>query len=135
MPISPPNPHDFLSFHPKEVAQQLCIIDQTVFRSITPEECLNQKWNTQKDEAKHIVTMITRFNKFSDFIICKILSYDTLKERVRCLKHILKILVVLRQLNNFNSCQAIMAGLTSAPIFRLKITWDVCCGKYIYRSG
>jgi hypothetical protein len=43
----------------------------------------------------------------------------------------LKIAIYLRESNNFNSLMAVLAGINSSPILRLKQTWKLIDGKGI----
>jgi len=50
---------------------------------------------------------------------------DSSKKRAEMVKHWTMVSERCRSLNNFNSLMAILAGLSSAPIHRLKKTWGV----------
>ena len=54
-----------------------------------------------------------------------ILQEESTKKRVEMTKHLIAVAEKCRSLNNFNSLMAILAGLSSAPIHRLKKTWAV----------
>jgi len=124
----PPEPlipisDNFEDFDPIEVARQLCLFDQELLRDIEPKECLGQAWNKDKENAPHIRVMIDFFNNFSSFVTTKVCSYDKAKERGKMIQKFLDILAVLRENNNFNSAQSILAGLNSSAVYRMSISW------------
>lgn len=118
-----PKTANFEDFDPIEVARQLCLIEQEIYTAIHPKEALNQSWNKRKEQAPNIIKMIHFFNVFSKWVSTKLVSEPDLKARSKLLKKFVQILIHLRQYNNFDSMQAILAGLNNASIFRLKLTW------------
>ena len=61
----------------------------------------------------------------SSWVRTMILQKTDLKERAVMLKNMIKLAFELLRLNNFNGAMEILSGLSSAPISRLKKTWDV----------
>jgi len=72
-PSPPPIlPSDFatceLSLHTidtLEIARQMTLRDEQIYKSIRPRECMNQAWNKENkhERAPNILKMIDRFNK------------------------------------------------------------------------
>ncbi|CAG8523560.1 11449_t:CDS:2, partial [Acaulospora colombiana] len=54
-----------------------------------------------------------------------ILNQPEIKKRCSLIKHFVAVAEKCRVLNNFNSLTAIISGLNSAPIHRLKRTWEM----------
>ena len=137
-----------LDIHPLEVARQPTLIEHNLYRTITPCECLRQRW-TGKDKATlapNIIALIDRFNKVSRWCCSEIVREKDLKSRAVVLNRFILIasvrkppLVLIvephdfapgavqqcRELNNFNGVMEIMAGLQNAAAYRLKKTWNV----------
>jgi len=118
-----PKSNLFEEFNEIEIARQICLYEQELYQQIEPKELLNQSWNKKKENSPHVLLMIEFFNVFSNFIVTKILSYDTVKERGNSIIKFLRILENLRLYNNFDSCQAICSALSSGPIYRLELSW------------
>lgn len=74
--------------------------------------------------------MINRANQLTAFVVESVLKEKDLRNRIALLKHFIDITERCRSLNNFTSMFAIMAGLGSAPIHRLKRTWSGVSDKY-----
>eukprot|EP01103_Thecamoeba_quadrilineata_P019256 TRINITY_DN7710_c0_g1_i1.p1 TRINITY_DN7710_c0_g1~~TRINITY_DN7710_c0_g1_i1.p1 ORF type:complete len:1179 (-),score=318.56 TRINITY_DN7710_c0_g1_i1:14-3550(-) len=130
--IKPPIlPQDLESFNfpqldPLEVARQMCLIEQKIYRAIKSRECLNQAWNhkTMKETAApNILAMIRRFNNVSAWVASEIIQTTSLNERILTVQRFITIAQHCRDLHNFNATQEILSGLSSAAIYRLKATW------------
>eukprot|EP01113_Clastostelium_recurvatum_P035629 TRINITY_DN4990_c1_g1_i3.p1 TRINITY_DN4990_c1_g1~~TRINITY_DN4990_c1_g1_i3.p1 ORF type:complete len:716 (-),score=200.35 TRINITY_DN4990_c1_g1_i3:36-2183(-) len=133
-PITPKTPQ-FTDFDPVEVARQLTIIEQYLYRDIeSNKECIGQAWNkADKDElAPHIVAMVKRFNLVSTWVATEIVRTEKLKLRYKVLCKFITIAMECRKLGNFNAVMEILAGLQNAAIYRLKHTWDKVNAKQPY---
>lgn len=108
----------------EEIARQLTLIEFPIFARIQPSELLNQAWSQKhlKHRAPYVTAMITRFNVVSNWVAHSILKMEKLRDRVRMYTRFIKIAEHLRNLNNFQTFQAILAALSSTPIHRLKLT-------------
>jgi len=108
---------------PLELARQLCVFEQELYRDIEPKECLNQAWNKNREQAPHILNLISFFNNLSSYVANLIVSKTSSKKRGKLIAKFLKTLVFLREFNNFNSCQCISSALSSSSVYRLSISW------------
>jgi hypothetical protein len=82
-----------LDLHPLEVARQLTLIEHNLYRTITPCECLRQRW-TSKDKATlapNIIALIDRFNKVSRWCCSEIVREKDLKSRAVILNRFILI--------------------------------------------
>jgi len=117
----------FEEIEPLEIARQMCIIEQELYKSIRPRECLNQAWNhktLKESAAPNILAMIRRFNRVSAFVTTTIVKCESLPLRIKKLDRFISIAKELRGLHNYNAVQEILAGLTTSPVHRLKRTWS-----------
>jgi len=108
-----------------EVARQLTLEDHNLFRQISFQDLLNKKW--VEEESSHpcgVGRCIQRFNQVSAFYVKTIIMEGNLKKRIQVLDHFIVILSRLRTLQNFQGLMQGLGALQSAPIFRLKRTWD-----------
>lgn len=129
MPILPRNRKKFrlLDIDPLEVARQMTILDFKLYSSIRPVECLNKAWS-KEDEAHVAVNIrasIEYCNQVTSWVSDAILSQVEVKKRVTLIKHWVQIAERCRQLNNFNTCMAILSAFDNSAVGRLKRTWEM----------
>ena len=77
---------------------------------------------------------IAHFNFISAWVVTIIVSQSRLSKRVVLLQKFMSIAVELRNLNNYNSLMAIMAGINSASVLRLRQTRQAIITKKIYKQ-
>ncbi|KAK9768115.1 hypothetical protein K7432_001518 [Basidiobolus ranarum] len=113
-----------------ELARQFTVMDSVMYNRIRPVECLNKAWS-QKDGsiAINIKAMIEVSNQVTNWVAETILSEHEPRKRVALIKHFISIGERCRQLNNYNTLTAILAGFNSAPIHRLRRTWELVNSK------
>ncbi|KAJ5079686.1 ras guanine nucleotide exchange factor i-related [Anaeramoeba ignava] len=111
----------------EEIARQLTLIEFQVYTKISPTELLNQAWNKAKykHRAPNVLAFIQRFNDVSLWVATCVVRRDKPKSRANIINKFIKIAEHCRKLNNFNGLTAILAGLNSSPIFRLKKSWEI----------
>ncbi|KAL6053479.1 RasGEF domain containing protein [Balamuthia mandrillaris] len=107
---------------PLELARQQCLIEMSIFEKIRPPELLNQAWNKKKSQAPNVLSSIQYFNYFSRGVAATIVHTEVLRKRIKLYTHFVQMAYHLRKLNNFNSLMAVLAGLNSSPVHRLKHT-------------
>lgn len=95
----------------------------------------------KKFRAEHIIQMTKRFNDGSRLVGSEIVSRGTMAARVAAIEKWTAVADICRCLHNFNGVLQICAAFTSAPIFRLKKTWDkvpknvsCCLSLYVYQE-
>lgn len=125
---------DVTVLDPLEVARQITLLDEQAYKSIAPSECMNQAWNKPaicNETSPNIIKMISRFNATSNWSARLIVAEANIRKRKSILTRIIKIGQRLRELHNYHSLMAIIAALESAPVARLKKTWDAVDSAYI----
>jgi len=119
-----------IDLDPLELARQLTIMESKIFCQIQPTECLGKAWSGQDDRTSpNIRALINRANKLTAWVVESILHEETPKKRAEMTKHFILIAEKCRTLNNFNSLMGILAGISSAPVHRLKRTWSAIPSK------
>ena len=116
---------DIFSWDPVEIARQITIITQYLYRNIGCQEFLLAGW-TKKDKMEkspNISKIIDRFNKISKWIMEEILSYDSSKDRAKVIEVFLCVAEELKNLHNLNDCFAVITTFNHLCIKRLKKTW------------
>lgn len=108
----------------EEIAKQLTIVDFNIYRAIQPAELLNQAWSKAKYKyrAKNVLALVNRSTCLARWVASVITWQSTLRGRVRAYTKMIQIAEQMKKLNNFNSLMAILAGLNTSAVYRLKHT-------------
>ncbi|KAI8097128.1 ras guanine nucleotide exchange factor domain-containing protein [Halteromyces radiatus] len=82
----------------------------------------NEKQTTATRTKSDLLASISHFNFISAWVISMMVSQPKFGKRVAILEKFMSIAVVLRDLNNYNTLMAILAGVNNAAILRMKHT-------------
>ncbi|KAI9765750.1 MAG: hypothetical protein M1840_007184 [Geoglossum simile] len=131
-PIMPRNMRKlkFLDIDTTEFARQLTIIESRLYGKIKPTECLNKTWNKKEhtedgaEPAENVKALILHSNQLTNWVAEMILNQADVKRRVVVIKHFISVAEKCRALNNFSTLTSIISTFSTAPIHRLKRTWD-----------
>eukprot|EP01087_Luapelamoeba_hula_P009404 TRINITY_DN2421_c0_g1_i5.p1 TRINITY_DN2421_c0_g1~~TRINITY_DN2421_c0_g1_i5.p1 ORF type:complete len:382 (-),score=52.20 TRINITY_DN2421_c0_g1_i5:83-1228(-) len=110
--------------HEEELARQLCLIVWEFYSAIKPSELLNQSWSKskQRHRSPNVLNMIWRFNRISQWVSTCIIECDRIRIRARVLAKFIRTAEHLRRMNNFDTLTAVVAGMTTSAVYRLKWT-------------
>ncbi|KAL5038558.1 hypothetical protein RTP6_005850 [Batrachochytrium dendrobatidis] len=106
------------------IAQQLCLMEWNCFRCIKPRDLVHHLWS-KKDKGKHAASVaqsVQLFNDISTWVMSSILSESEPKTRAKTIAKFMRICQWLKVFNNYNSLMAVIAGINSSSISRLKYT-------------
>ncbi|KAH8553735.1 ras guanine nucleotide exchange factor domain-containing protein [Umbelopsis sp. PMI_123] len=111
-----------------ELARQLTILDFKLYSSIRPIECLDKAWS--RDDARgevavNVKSSIEFCNQVTAWVTDTILSQNEIRKRCNVIKYWVQVAERCRQLNNFNTCMAVLSAFDNSAIGRLKRTWEV----------
>lgn len=122
---------NLLKMGPVFIAEQLCLLEFSVFKEIGPRDFLQHIWGKlhKGQHAPSVTASIAHFNFVSSWVTTCVLSQPKSKARSNVLQTFIKIAEQVRRLNNFNTLMAILAGLNSAAILRLKKTRKLLLGR------
>lgn len=130
-PIMPKNMKKlkFLDIDVTEFARQLTIVESRLYGKIKPTECLNKTWQKKVGEndpepAPNVKALILHSNQLTNWVAEMILTQLDVKKRVVVIKHFVLVADKCRALNNYSTLTSIISALGTAPIHRLKRTWD-----------
>ncbi|ATY58790.1 Ras guanine nucleotide exchange factor [Cordyceps militaris] len=130
-PIMPKNMKKlkFADVDVTEFARQLTIIESRLYGKIKATECLNKTWQKKVGEgepepAPNVKALILHSNQMTNWVAEMILAQADVKKRVTVIKHFVSVADKCRTLNNFSTLTSIISALGTAPIARLKRTWD-----------
>ncbi|CAE6443839.1 unnamed protein product [Rhizoctonia solani] len=118
-----------LDIDPLELARQLTLLESKQYNAIKPIECLARA-RDEPAENDSIKTIITTTNKIASWVAFSVLDKDEPRRRGNIIKHFIHVAEKCRALHNYSSMAALIAGLNSPPIRRLKRTWDSVPAKF-----
>lgn len=122
---SPPPPRmkevTFSSYKPKEIAQQMTLLEWKMFRRIDRDEFYNKGWSrdTREKTSSNITAMIRRSNEVSMWVASLLLVQKDIKLRSRTMEKLIAVAKYCKRLNNFNTIMAIVGGLEMWTVSRL----------------
>lgn len=129
-PINKMHWHMLIEMPADTIACELTRIDWIMFSSVRPRDLVRHVSlsQTQKASCKSLVNvsrMIDHFNHVRDWVANFILLREKAKHRVLMLEKLMHIARKLRELNNYNSLGAFLAGISSAAVHRLAATREL----------
>ncbi|TPX62785.1 hypothetical protein SpCBS45565_g06925 [Spizellomyces sp. 'palustris'] len=130
----------FLELDATEVARQLTIMESKQYIKIQPVEFLRKAWSEKEGSiAINVKAMIVMSNQITGWVASSILTEKDIKKRAQIMKQFILIAEWkaylsfttqrCRAINNYNTLMSILAGLNSAPIHRLKRTWELLSAR------
>ncbi|EDR24462.1 guanine nucleotide exchange factor, putative [Entamoeba dispar SAW760] len=102
--------HTLFCFSPFDCAKQLTLKQMELLQKIELDEFLKQGW--MKKEKENLTPNLLKMVRFKQ-------NY----ERAFAIRYFISVAHYLKQLNNFDGMKAVLAGLDSCSIYRLKESW------------
>ncbi|KAI9321273.1 ras guanine nucleotide exchange factor domain-containing protein [Dichotomocladium elegans] len=136
----------------QSIAAQLTWIEAELFGKIKAREFVRNIWSSHSSSNGRpsrpnsvsseeqirsnsaVVASIAHFNFISGWVATMIVTQAKTNKRAALLGKFMSIAVELRNHNNYNSLMAVLAGLNSAPVLRLKQTREAVKDKKIYKQ-
>ncbi|CAI7641450.1 unnamed protein product [Penicillium glandicola] len=120
----------FLKIDATEIARQLTIMEAHMFGKVQRDELLNKSWqkketSTTPELAPNVRALIRYSNQLSNWVCTLVLAEPDLKKRTQVVGHLVNVANTCHQLHNYSAVVSILAGLESAPIYRLARTWSM----------
>ena len=117
---------DIFNWDPIEIARQLTIFTQYLYRNIDCQELLSGRWtkNDKMEKSPNITLLINRFNKISKWIMEEIMSYDYSRDRCKVVEFFISVAEELKNIHNLNDCFAVITTFNHLSIKNLKRTWN-----------
>uniref|UniRef100_A0A060T6U2 ARAD1C23078p n=1 Tax=Blastobotrys adeninivorans TaxID=409370 RepID=A0A060T6U2_BLAAD len=134
-PVLPKSLKKFRLFDldPLELARQLSLREFKLFVVITAQECLNRcvsrKVSLPSGHSNQIGRFIRNSNQLTSWVSWSILSFPDPKKRAQAIKYFVDTAIHCRAMNNFSSMTAVISGLHSSTIHRMKKTWELVSPK------
>lgn len=131
-PSTPGSVIDFINMDPKlgpmQVAKHMCNVSIKLFKQIQPDEFAIHLWSKkdqrlQQEMTKNLNRFIDRFNNLGYWVASELCAVSNLQKRIIVMERFIQIAKNLFKLQNYNDLIAVMSGLNTIPIYRLKKTW------------
>lgn len=129
-PVTKTQWHALMEHSDDAVARELTRMDWIMFSSIRPRDLVRQVSLSGSEKNKyqnllHVNKMIEHFNHIADWVKNFVLLRDKPKHRALMLEKFMRVARKLRELNNYNSLGAIIAGVKSSEVYRLAATREL----------
>ncbi|XP_054463012.1 ral guanine nucleotide dissociation stimulator-like 1 isoform X2 [Anoplopoma fimbria] len=129
-----------VDFSATAIAEQLTRTDSALFVKVVPYQCLGCVWS-QRDKKENmsptIRATVAQFNAITNQVIMSLLCWPTdatssptssrppttPAQRARIIEKWIRVAQDCRRLKNFSSLKAILSGLQSNAVYRLRKTW------------
>lgn len=126
-----PKRMELLDIDALELARQLTITESQLYQKIRPSECLLRSKESKTDHHDNIANFIRRSNRVANWVAYAILCKDEPRRRASIMKHFITVADRCKHIQNFSTMLAIVSGLNSSPIRRLKRSWEQVSTRYM----
>lgn len=120
-----------LDVEPLELARQLTILESHLYQKIRPMECLQRAREQKTEHHDNIARVIQTSNRIANWVADTVLSHEDSRKRAGIIKQFILIADRCRNLHNYSSMVAIVSGLNSPPIRRLKRSWEQVNSRHL----
>ncbi|KAF8134011.1 ras guanine nucleotide exchange factor domain-containing protein [Boletus edulis] len=120
-----------LDVDPLELARQLTILESQLYQKIRPMECLSRSREQKTDYNDNIARVIQTSNRIANWVADTVLVHEDSRKRATILKQFISVADRCRSLHNYSSMVAIVSGLNSPPIRRLKRSWEQVSSRHM----
>ncbi|KDR85609.1 hypothetical protein GALMADRAFT_54074 [Galerina marginata CBS 339.88] len=113
---------DLLKLDPVDIAEQLTLLESSLYVKITPQECLARARNQTGSNVARLEDFCSTHEKLCRWVKISILNNDVLNKRANTVDFWIKVAEKCRLMNNFSSMSAIIIALSSTVISKLYLT-------------
>lgn len=127
LPLAKFRYHMIMEISDDDIAEELTKIDWVMFSSIRIRDLVRHVSLSAEQKAKcrsasNVNRLPAHFNHIARWVSNLILLREKAKHRAQMLEKFMNIALKLRQLNNYNSLAAVIAGISATPVHRLTQT-------------
>ena len=125
----------FLSFSPSDIAKEWCMDCYKKVVSVAPVELLEVSIEGSNYVSRNIKLVAEHFNEISLLVNGTILNEKRHSHRVKLVKFFIEVSKCALDLHNFHLLMAVLSGLNSASLQRLKKLWNDLQAKHVLILG
>jgi len=127
------NYYTILDLDPINVANQITLLEEALFKEIKPTEFMHQNWlkNDKAKLAPNILAMVKHSTQMSEWVVSEILSLPEITQRTSAIRKFIQCAQQCQRVNNYNGVIEIIGGLQNTAVYRLTKSWE---GVGEYRS-
>ncbi|KAG9315529.1 ras guanine nucleotide exchange factor domain-containing protein [Chiua virens] len=122
---------ELLDIDPLELARQLTITESQLYLKIRPSECFQRSKQSRTEYHDGVANFIRRSNRIANWVTYSILCKDDPRRRAAVIKQFILVADRCRVIQNFSTMVAIVTGLNSSPIQRLKRSLEQVSSRYM----
>lgn len=117
------------------IAGELTHLEWQLFLAIRPRDLLRHILVPREVRGRGgpVAGCIAHFNYISFWVCSMILVQSKTKQRARMVEKFMSIAAILRHDNNYNTLQAVLAGLGNAAVHRLRMTRELVASKPVHK--
>ncbi|PCH40158.1 ras GEF [Wolfiporia cocos MD-104 SS10] len=117
---------------PLEIARQLTLMEAAMYKKIRPTECLRRSRETKPGRNSDNFSLIIQLsNRIANWVAESVLEKEDSRKRAVIVKHFISVADRCRVMQNYSTMTAIVSGLATPPIRRLKRTWEQVNQRYM----
>ncbi|KAH7926456.1 ras GEF [Leucogyrophana mollusca] len=124
-----------LDIDPLELSRQLTIMESHLYQKIRPMECLQRSREQKTDHNDNIARVIQTSNRIANWVADSVLSHEDSRKRALVVKQFISVADRCRSMHNYSTMVAIVSGLNSPPIRRLKRSWERVDARHMSQLG
>lgn len=108
------------------ITNYLTIMDFDHYLNIRYWEFMYKNWtrSDKYDKSPALMKFIDHFNNIGKWVATEILLVPSLDTRVKTIENFINIAEKLVEIKNYNTMMAILSGLQSSGVYRLRSTWN-----------
>lgn len=127
-----PSKFNIFTLHPIEIARQLTLIEFDLYRKVQCSEMVGSVWTKAGKETNspNLLKMIHFSTKITRWVSKTIMEINNLNERLAAMSRAIEIMLVMKQLNNFNGLLEFVAAFHSAAVHRLNFTREALSDNF-----
>ncbi|OCH91881.1 ras GEF [Obba rivulosa] len=121
-----------LDVDPLELARQLTLMEAALYKKIRPMECLQRSRESKPGRTSDNITSIIQLsNRIANWVAESVLGREDSRRRAAVVKHFINVADRCRMIQNYSTMTAIVSGLNTPPIRRLKRTWEQVSARFL----
>ena len=125
---------DFDEVHPKDLAHHLTLVSVDLLKAIAPDEFVFYIWGKKSNPltarmTQNLQRLIERFNKIGLWVATEICACQDPRRRIAMVEKFIAVAKQLLKIQNFNDVIAVISGLQTIPVYRLKKSWQGISAK------